>query len=98
MLLCHVSDTHGFFPDLPPEAEVIVHSGDGMPNSSRGNLKVEPRFQSEWVRKNVETYKKWLGGRPLIYLEGNHCFIDPISILREAGIDAVSDDDEELDE
>ncbi len=89
MLIAHCSDTHGYWPTIPKDCEVVIHTGDGIPNQTRGNRPIEYQYQTNWVRKNIENYKEWLGGRPLIYQMGNHCFISPVPILVEAGIDAT---------
>jgi Icc-related predicted phosphoesterase len=92
MIVAHVSDTHGQFPLIPKCAEVVVHSGDMLPNMSRGNLDIEIPFQTSWVSRNVEKYRKWLGDRPMIASLGNHDFIDPVVILRKAGMKTVNID------
>lgn len=89
MKIIHVSDTHGTFPTLPAEGDVVVHSGDGLPNASRGKLPIEIPFQNNWIRKNTKSYAQWLNGRPMLYCMGNHCFISPCDLLQEAGINAI---------
>lgn len=90
MLYSHVSDTHGFFPDLPKEAEIIIHSGDLCPNMTRGHRETEVKFQSEWVKRNALTFKDWIGDRPFLFCMGNHDFTPYVCrTLREVGIDAI---------
>lgn len=90
MKLAHCSDTHGYlWPEIPDDCDVVIHSGDGLPNRSRGRRSTETPFQTEWVTKNVEKYREWLKGKPLIYVPGNHCFISPCEILAKAGIEAI---------
>lgn len=90
MQIAHVSDSHGLiWPEIPDESELVIHSGDGLPNMTRGNIPVEIKFQSEWVENHVEKYKKWLKGKPLIYCQGNHCFISPVEILSKHGIECL---------
>lgn len=90
MLILHTSDTHGYFPSIPTEAEVIVHSGDLCPNASRGNREIEIPFQLEWLRKNLLTFKDWIGERPFIFCRGNHDFYPDIcKVLQEANINAI---------
>lgn len=87
--ICHVSDNHSAFIPLSPGAEVIVHTGDLLPNASRGNRNIEPGFQERWVRNNIEKFKKWLDGRPFIYTAGNHDFLaNLVEILCEHGMEA----------
>src|ERR1035437_9703982 len=88
--IAHVSDTHGqSWPEIPDECDMVIHSGDGMPNASRGNVEIEIPFQTKWVKNNVENYRKWLKGKPLLYCQGNHCFINPCPILNENGIETI---------
>lgn len=85
----HVSDTHGRFPILPENKNVVIHSGDMLPNATRGET-TEPAYQQQWVRDHIDDYRQWLDGRKLIYCAGNHDFTDPIEILIDNGIDAVN--------
>lgn len=88
----HASDTHGvIWPEISDESDFVIHSGDGLPNYRRENVKKEEeiKFQSEWVENNIDNYRKWLKGKPFFYCSGNHCFISPVDILKEAGINAV---------
>lgn len=90
MRILHVSDTHGTWPELidPSTYDIIVHSGDGLPNRTRGNLDIEPKYQANWVGHHAKRFKRWIGDKPFLYLRGNHDFIDPCSILRAHGIEA----------
>lgn len=97
--LIHVSDTHGSLPTLPKNVgDVVVHSGDLMPNVSKETYytsfklfpELEIEFQREWIASQTETFKEWLDGRSLIYLPGNHDYYDDVcSILTSVGIDAT---------
>ena len=88
--ILHCSDSHGTLPILPKEGDVVVHSGDMMPNASRGIRHIEYQFQTQWMQRAVETYKRWLDGRPIIYSAGNHDYIlNPMEILQDAGINAT---------
>lgn len=88
--IIHVSDNHSAFLPLPEIGDLIVHSGDMLPNASRGNKNIEYQFQTNWVIQNIENFKKWLGDRPLLFVSGNHDFIDPCKILRDNSIDATN--------
>ncbi len=84
---CHVSDTHGYlFPLMP--ADIVIHTGDLLPNRTRGIRPVEKVFQYNWLNDHMEKFKAWLGERPFMFLPGNHDYIDPVPQLRAAGIDA----------
>lgn len=90
MRIIHCSDTHGRLPVLPKDGEFVIHSGDYLPNASRGNLTIELPFQERWIRANAENLKEWLGGRSFLFSSGNHDFIDPCPIMVECGIDAIN--------
>lgn len=100
MKILHISDTHGVTPSLLKEGDVIVHSGDLMPNRTFGNRSVEETFQQFWVETNAKRLKSWIGTRPFVFCPGNHDFIDPTPILRNAGVDAhwLCDDTLTIDE
>lgn len=90
MLICHVSDTHSFFPTIPAEAELIVHSGDLCPNLTRGNREIEVPYQTEWLREKAATFKDWIGNRPFLFTRGNHDFVPNLcEILQEYEINAI---------
>lgn len=88
--IAHVSDSHSTHPFLPKDAELIIHSGDWLPNVSRGNMEREIPFQKHWVKQYIPKIKRWLDDRPLIFSSGNHEFIDPVLILQEHGIEAYN--------
>lgn len=88
MRIIHVSDMHGTFPTLP-DGDVVISSGDDLPNASRGNLEIEPFFQRNWIRSRLQEYKEWLGGKPFIRVAGNHDFCPMLCpMLNDIGIDA----------
>lgn len=90
MLGIHVSDTHGTLPVLPKDGEFVIHSGDYLPNASRGNLSIEYAFQPYWLRQNAERIKAWLDGRTFLFSSGNHDFVDPCPIMAESGIEVIN--------
>jgi len=88
MKILHVSDTHGRFSQRFEEASVIVHTGDFMPNKTRGVRAIEPGHQEYWIRSVMPHLVEWCGDRPFLFMPGNHDFFDPCSIMRRAGISA----------
>lgn len=75
-------------PPLLPTGDVIVHSGDLMPNRSFGIRSIEETWQPHWVAENLGRLAAWIGARPFLYTPGNHDYIDPTVALRAAGVDA----------
>lgn len=79
MKIFHMSDTHGSgFWDKPlcNDVDVVAHSGDAFPNQTRGIVDKEVAYQTAWLGKFVEPIKKWLDGRPFVYVPGNHDYIE----------------------
>lgn len=84
MNIYHLSDTHGWgFWDnpLPPDTDVVVHTGDLLPNVTRGIVDREVYFQTDWIYRFVDQIKRWLADRPLIYVPGNHDYIELADFL-----------------
>jgi Icc-related predicted phosphoesterase len=90
MRIIHVSDTHGTFPKLPEGDALIVHSGDMLPNQTRGNPEIEPQYQKNWLMRNAKRFREWLAGRPMLFCRGNHDFSPLVqTILRDRGCDVA---------
>jgi len=91
--IVHVSDTHGYLTALPTDAELVVHSGDFLPNRTFGIWSIETAYQPKWIDDNIEKIKRWLNDRPLLITHGNHDFIDVAHFLKFHGVDAHCLDD-----
>ncbi len=90
MHLIHISDSHGTFSELPAGGDVIVHSGDMMPNSTRGDRDVEPAFQARWLHNNAYRFREWLDGRTMLLCRANHDFTASVQpIMQGAGVNVV---------
>jgi len=97
MKFCHVSDSHGYFPDLRGDFDFVVHSGDLFPNSNNGRYinksrdkkQREIEFQRSWIRRKSDTIHKWLRSKPLLYCAGNHDFFNPCDLLNELGVETI---------
>lgn len=50
--LTHISDTHGMLPRILQSSSIIVHSGDFLPNCTRGKRVIEEKYQEAWLRDN----------------------------------------------
>ena len=92
--MMHVSDTHGGFPRLLGRFDCVLHTGDFFPNSQHcllADKSKEMKFQLQWLRDNINDIRLWLGGRPLLYVPGNHDFLHQNAMefeLQSAGIEA----------
>lgn len=85
--IAHISDNHSRLVPLE-ECDLVVSSGDFLPNISRGNRSIEKKFQLEWIENNLDQIKSWLGGRPIIASDGNHDFTSLCDALQKHGIEA----------
>lgn len=96
MKIAHVSDTHGKFRKIYGQFDVIVHSGDFLPNSvycSFPDKSIEISFQINWVKDNIALLKEWIGNKPFLFILGNHDFCSASileSLLQKEGINAIS--------
>lgn len=88
MKICHVSDTHSLFPKLNEDYDVIVHSGDMLPNR-KPRLKIDEHlFQRDWIREHAAEFKTWIGEKLFLFCAGNHDYTEPCTELRDIGINA----------
>lgn len=94
--LCHISDTHGSWPALSGAHDVVVHSGDFLPDSNKyylvANKTLEMAYQLDWLNKNLNSMSHWLKGRTFLFTCGNHDFLHGEmieSVLGSAGIKAI---------
>lgn len=93
--VCHVSDTHGYFPRLLGKFDFVVHSGDFFPNSQYvwSNKIKEMEFQYQWLEEKIPVMKEWLQNHPLLYTLGNHDFLNADFMetrLNASGIVAIN--------
>ncbi len=89
--ITHISDTHGMIPEIPPNSLAVIHSGDIMPNRSRGLVEEERRYQQNWLHHHRKQFRQKLGDRLFLFIRGNHDFLETTlmeQILQEAGINA----------
>jgi Icc-related predicted phosphoesterase len=97
MKICHVSDTHTRFPELIGDYNLIVHSGDMLPNMRPRAKLQEKLFQRDWIRENGERFKTWIGEKPFLFCSGNHDYIDPCDELKDLGINAINLDNKMIE-
>lgn len=81
--ICHISDTHGHFPELLGSFDVVVHSGDFFPNFTDISKDLDAAYQHDWLKSNLPFIKKWLGPHTLLFTLGNHDFLDPSLMEKE---------------
>lgn len=91
MRILHISDTHGRFPKLEGEFDVIVHTGDLMKNhpyNYAGNPSLEAEWQEQWLVDNGPAIKDWLlwPEVPVLFVSGNHDYAPAARILEREGI------------
>jgi len=90
--MLHISDWHGEFLFIPPEEkyDMVVCSGDLMPNWDRANPEKNKEGQPKWVEAHLKHFHKLIGGRPFLFCAGNHDFVDPCGILKDDGLNAIN--------
>lgn len=88
MRILHLSDSHGsaFWKrnDLTG-IDAVVHTGDLLPNWSRGVRPIETPFQETWCMQNAPEIVAWLNGRPFVAVQGNHDFASICRVLSKLG-------------
>lgn len=94
MNLLHISDTHSYMNEMKGDFDLIIHSGDFLPNKkiSLGeirNEKEEIKFQEEWIKRKMVDLVIWIKEKPFLFCAGNHDFIDPTPLMRRGGINAI---------
>ncbi len=92
MRICHLSDTHAKFPPLKGIFDVVVHSGDWLPDFL-APYEFRAEAQEGWIIKNIDTIRTWLNNKPFLFSQGNHDFANPDRVeklLRQAGIQAYN--------
>lgn len=92
MRLLHFSDNHGSFPDFwksidSNSIDAIVCSGDFFPNWSFGFRDIEIPRQESWLKSKMQTIAEWLRDKPFLFCGGNHDFITPCGLMKQAGLD-----------
>jgi Icc-related predicted phosphoesterase len=76
MKICHISDTHGSLPRLNGDFDIIVHSGDILPDISF-NKTHAMMGQMKWLEENLIKIKEWINNKLFLFIPGNHDFLNP---------------------
>lgn len=88
MIIGHFSDLHGDLEPLrraPRVPDAWACTGDFFPNTTMGVVEVETRFQPRWFATVAKEMVALLRGRPLLWLRGNHDYVDLAELLLEHG-------------
>lgn len=89
IVVIHTSDLHGNLPLLPTRGEIIIDSGDFLPNLRQNPIySEEVVYQEEWIYKNNQVIIDWIGDKKFFSCKGNHCYADVCKILQQYGVDA----------
>jgi len=97
MIVGHFSDLHGNLKEFLTGTEtpdLWVCTGDFFPNDSRGNIEIEVPYQTEWLYQPVsnstllDTIIERLSNKPLLWIAGNHDYINLGEELRKKGYPA----------
>lgn len=85
MRILHISDWHGQMHHIESiidyEYDMVVCSGDLLPNRTRGLIEVEKPHQAKWVKSMYPRFEQLIGNRPFVFCAGNHDYVDPCEIL-----------------
>lgn len=83
MKILHLSDTHGShfwkYANLS-NVDMVVHTGDYLPNFTRSDLILEKAMQKAWLVQHFGAFKEWLKSRPFVYVAGNHDYCQLSSV------------------
>lgn len=94
----HASDLHGYLNmiveanKLVEQADMLLFTGDMLPNQTRGNVTHEIAFQTMWwglMGSTVSDLRRMVGDKPVVVVNGNHDFVDLAFLLRKSGFPNV---------
>lgn len=91
MRVLHISDTHGdefWKKNSLAGIDAVIHTGDLHRNWTRGFRSIEEPFQETWSMQNAPDIVRWLEGRPIVGVQGNHDFFSLYKILARLGANA----------
>ncbi len=92
VLIGHFSDLHGNLAPLrgtlEREPDLWISTGDILAEDRQRPISKQAAVQHDWITKYLEFFKRRFGDKPVLMVNGNHCWIDPVPRFQEAGIDA----------
>lgn len=97
MKVVHISDTHGQFKAIPKFTDLVIHSGDILPDApTRMNFNGYALWQENWLKNNLGVLKSWVESTPIIFIGGNHDYMKASKIeemFLNEGINAQNAED-----
>ena len=91
MKIIHVSDLHSIHPPkVPDDIDIIVNSGDWMPNAPTDSIYADLACQERWLEDNAEQIKNWTNNKLILFTEGNHDRFNVQKILPKLGIRIIN--------
>lgn len=101
MIINHFSDSHGGNLNVDRKCDIVVHSGDFLPDppflSSKENA---AHWQANWLDNKAKEYKLYINNKPFIFCSGNHDYLNGEQveeILRKNNINATCINDKIFD-
>ena len=86
MKILHLSDLHSIHPPkVPDDIDLIVNSGDWLPNAPTDSIYADIACQERWIEDNAEQIKSWTNGKLMLWSCGNHDRINPAKYLSKIG-------------
>ena len=83
MIIRHVSDTHGDFPDPTQDFDITIVSGDIFPDPKTTTYShpaypyAARTYQENWILNNKQMLIDWSQGKHTYFIPGNHDFVEP---------------------
>lgn len=92
LIIRHVSDTHGNFPEATQNFDFTIISGDIFPDNFHDVAYRDGYYkhriaahQEHWLKRNKQRLSDWGADKPVYYIHGNHDFLNETSLQRELG-------------
>jgi Icc-related predicted phosphoesterase len=86
----HFSDLHGNLKPLrlnKVEPDFWVWTGDILREDWSRPRRDQMAIQHSWMKKHAKDFKRYFMNKPVLLVNGNHDWIDPVPYLADAGVD-----------